>query len=212
MPTNTYQQGVDAYAGCTDTYPREYYSSSNYGNANELMAAWYVDAGDRSTVVIRFDISDISPDVTITSATLQFARKQLVGSGTISIHRCLRDWVELEVTWIIYSTGNNWESPGGLGAADHDSDAEDTQAPDSPTVFTITDMVQKWVDGTWANQGALIKRASEVDWFVKVHSSEAASSSDRPLLTVVYEEDGEEEEIKLFGIIGCGVLPFKRAV
>ena len=34
-----------------------------------------------------------------------------------------RDWVEAQVTWNIYSTGNSWQTAGATGANDYDSSA-----------------------------------------------------------------------------------------
>ena len=73
--------------------------------------------------LLEFDLSSIPAGSTITAATFECwaAEFFIDASHTYIAERIIRtDWVEMEATWNIYKTGNNWTTAGcGNNGADY---------------------------------------------------------------------------------------------
>lgn len=99
-----------------DTLLYEYNATTNYGSDIELQV--FDRAGLTQRSLLEFDISGLPAGVTITGVSLllnyeRFAYNDPVGK-TIWAYKLTRtDWVELQATWNIYKTANNWTTPGG---------------------------------------------------------------------------------------------------
>lgn len=138
--------------------------------------------------IIEFDISSIPTGSTINSATLSLWTDIGYTNVNTSIHRITRSWTEAGSTWNTYDGSNSWTSAGG----DYDSTADANATPSSTiagtkTDWTITSLVQEWVNGT-ANNGILLKLTSE-SGATQGHlyrSSDNATSSERPKLVIDY--------------------------
>ncbi len=122
-----------------------------------------------------------------------------VGTWAVNLQRALRDWVEIQATWNIYSTGNNW------GTAGCSQDAVDRIAAVSASVVldgvaanafinwtgaTLIADVQSIVNGDNANHGWLLsapaaesKTGLARNYFA---SSDHLTALERPKLVVVY--------------------------
>lgn len=100
-------------------------------------------SNDIYTSLLKFDLSSLS-GVTVNSATLILYMwgNTSRSNGYISIHRCLRNWVEAQATSDIYSTGNSWQTTRGWGGNDHASAvmgyATLPMNTTAPTQFNIT--------------------------------------------------------------------------
>ncbi|MBY8870381.1 DNRLRE domain-containing protein [Micromonospora sp. PLK6-60] len=150
---------------------------------------------------VRFDLRDIPPDATISSATLSMWR--LYGSmsaTTVEAHRASRPWKEGSgagactgdgASWDGTEAGQNWTSPGG------DFDPAVTAGVAVPATvegvfdtFAVTGLVQDWVRGTAPNNGVLFKTPNEeVNGKVGYAGDDyAGSASLRPKLTVSYRD------------------------
>jgi hypothetical protein len=74
-------------------------------------------AGTRASPLLRFDFSSIPSDANIVGNVLLSLWQQSGGTDTshsfsIGTHPLRRVWVTAQATWSIWSTGNNWGSPG----------------------------------------------------------------------------------------------------
>ena len=96
---------------------------TNYGG-NALCSAQVVyAAGDKAFIyrtVVNFDVSAVAAD-TINAVSLWMYHETMNGSaGHVSRNKRYSTWVENQVTWNDFSTGNAWDTGGGDGAGDID--------------------------------------------------------------------------------------------
>ncbi len=163
-------------------------------------------ANQQDRDVIKFDITGaIDSGDTVTDATLSLFEQDAAdsaGTGTwaVNVRRLLQDWVELQVTWNIYSTGNNWDTAGAGAATDRSDTISATVTLDGTAASafvdfdgnTLDDDVQKFVDGTYAtNNGWLIEAPGAEDQggatsYNEFSTSDNATSAQHPKLTVVH--------------------------
>lgn len=121
--------------------------------------------------ILVYDFSQLT-GATINSATL---RAYITGDAssnarTARVYRLKRIIVSNQVTWNSYSSGNAWQTAGGTGANDIDTTEVGTRAfSASETLnaykdFTLnTTKIQEMVDGTFTNNGFLVKMDTESD-------------------------------------------------
>ena len=108
------------------------------------------------------------------------------------MYRVLRDWVESQATWNIFSTGNNW---GTAGCGDTTTDYNNTVL--ATTNFTATEaigtvkrfsldttVVYDMLQGVYSDYGFLIKADTEANDAWIFNSSGAAFEIQRPLWTI----------------------------
>jgi hypothetical protein len=129
-----------------------------------------------NVALIEFDLSSIPSGVIITSARITVTVSGVSGSGNYGVHQIVSSWSETSVSWNYDAT---WKSA-----------AENTQSISSKgTVsWTITNLVQSWVDGSQNNYGVAIwAGAWNVNRYIDFCSIECSSSSDHPKLTINYE-------------------------
>lgn len=149
-----------------DTYMSSINNTTNYGTSDWLYVG---DGASGETHNLRslgkVDLSSISASAIITAVTLSLYEADAsdtagVGSWAVELNRLLLNWVEAQATWEIYSTGNSWNTAGAAGSdSDIDSDISATLTLDGTaaggyvdwTGATLTEDVQKIVDGTYAN-------------------------------------------------------------
>lgn len=90
--------------------------NTNYGNL--LWLAIKDGSAFRHRSIIEFPLTSLPPSAVISAALMRLWYGSTVHSvptgKTVWAYKQVRpDWVELQSTWIIYSTGNNWATPGG---------------------------------------------------------------------------------------------------
>lgn len=133
--------------------------------------------------VIKFDLSSIPSNATITSANLILAGAVSYGqTRTIAAHAVTQSWQENTV---------NWDNTGTA----YQTTASATHSLSHPTSTTgtwdLTADVQAFINGTSTNNGWLFKDnnedASEAFW--RFTTKEGSTESHRPKLVVEYEED-----------------------
>jgi len=129
---------VTAYADL-DCNLRELAPNTNYPGGVAGFEYWGMETkAEEADVCMKIDFSaEVPSDATINVGHLCI---YLVHVGNIAptglywrISRCLQAWVYNQATFNIYSTGNNWASPGARGAADYtatDQIVLDAEAPD----------------------------------------------------------------------------------
>jgi hypothetical protein len=111
--------GVDG--GLDDTFLNSYETTTvqatkSDGEEQDLMTR----EGEFATLIRAPGLGDIPVTRNVTSVTVGLYREDGAGgTPTLKAARLLRDWVENQATWNVYSTGNNW---GTAGAANTSSD------------------------------------------------------------------------------------------
>lgn len=201
--TKILKQGVDEYAGCSDTYIDVDNPTYNYG------ALWYMHlymSGNdpERSLLVRFNLDGVlPPGSVVANATLSlwlyqkvdWTQSDWVRVGPYRI-RNNRDWIETQATWNVFRGSTYWSTAG----------CENTSwdrygTPDSNITFTasspinayyhwdVTASVQAWLAGA-QNHGWLV-RAVDHDGGndgLSFNAKESGSAGYRPYLTIVYEE------------------------
>ena len=176
----------DPLAG-QDTHIAAASSVQNFGAATLLLSNSQTNA--QSRLLLRFDLSGIPSGATIQSAVLElfYQSSRVTSSETLRLHRITRSWTEMGTTWRTYDGVGNWTSQGG----DFDAAIVASATLDGTVnvwkAWTVTSLVQSWVQGTFVNNGMLLESAllsgNNERRFV---SSENASTTLRPKLTITY--------------------------
>ena len=181
-----------------DTYIQSNAVTTNYGTNTKLYVGEYPGFSFTDRALLKFaGISQIPSNALVMSATLKLkVLEDPAGNttGVMKAHCLLRNWVEAEATWNIYSTGNNWGTAGGFNA----SDCEQTDigsvtidpavvAPGDVISLSLTpSRVHEWISGTVTHYGILLKMGTETDNSFAFHSSSATTSGNRPIHEVIY--------------------------
>ena len=137
-PTDTWQTWQDSYMSLTN-------NTTNYSTSQPLL----IDSGNTSIISPNIADGIIPSNATITSAKLWYYAHTYYDSGTVDLYLLKRNWVEAEVTWDIWSTGNNWDSGGAVGANDRYAGAVDSVTVNATGwwSFDVIDSIQDWIDG-----------------------------------------------------------------
>lgn len=168
-----------------------------YGSGNDIQLSTTV-AGQFFKTLIEFDISSIPVGAPVLAVRLLLYYQG--GSGattwTVSLFRCLRNWLESEATWNEYSAGNAWATAGGTGAADRAATASvSLSAPLSPSAVwqtyasaQLTTDVQNIINGTVSNFGWHFDRtdSQSADNHYRTWSGKTGTDGLRPVLEVSY--------------------------
>ena len=97
-------------------------ATTNYGASDTLLTGELDDGtSGLHRAFIKFDLSSIPiGPVKIESATLTLTHINDYASNTrtMYVRQVYRNWIESEITWNIYSTGNNWQTAGASGSGD----------------------------------------------------------------------------------------------
>lgn len=202
MATITITDNTGGTPGVASTQIRQADATTNYGTDSTFETTKW-SSGDHTHALLKFDLSSVSGPVTVTSVTVGIFQNGAGGATaqTLDFRRLLRNWVENEVTWNIYSTGNNWTTAGGL------SDGNDRQATASGQITGITttsqyytvvqtsgglvDDVQGWINGSFPNYGwHLSRNGTGNDATYRTWISDDGSNEFGPYLTVEYTTGG----------------------
>lgn len=134
----------------TDIYSQQ--ATTNFGSATSMtLNAKSAPAARDRRVLVHMDPTGVAiptGDTVLEVCSMFVWATASINNKTISFHRILKDWVENEVTWNIWSTGNDWSTSGGK---------------DFPTGDTCCDNSE---DGSGADIQliAMDQRTSSVDW------------------------------------------------
>ena len=146
-------------------------------------------------MLIKDSFTGIPSNAVVSSATLSITTT-LDRSSNVRTYRVYRfkvAWVESEVTWNKRNSSTNWTSAGGF----HADDCEQTDigsvsvgaAVANGTEISISltpSAVQEMINGSFTNNGWLIKADIESNDAYMLASSSHATESYRPKLVVEY--------------------------
>jgi YD repeat-containing protein len=168
-------------------------SQANYGLYGYLRVGG--SAGDRT--LVRYDLRQVAPSATVTSATLGLYANYTTGTpGTVSATQLAGDWSETAVTWanMPTTTGSSVTSSAAVSA-------------DSWTTFDLTTMVAGWLNASQNNFGVSIATASTA-WSAQWWSDELPyGGALSPKLTIVYQDGSHAHgPLVAMGAPGAGNL------
>jgi hypothetical protein len=188
-----------AEASAFDSYMDQDNATTNYGTNALLKVGTFGISSHIYTSALKFALTTIPASASILSATmsLYIAADNASGAQSVYAYRCLRDWVEAQVTYNIYSTGNNWTSGGGLGSGtDYTTTGgalcafTATQVNGDEKQWNLKTLVEGWVSGANANYGVLLIQVAGTADYWDLHSSSSATAGYYPKLTVTYATPG----------------------
>lgn len=218
MPTATFQQGVSGYSGCLDTFIFDGSGgNTNFENNGSLLVKSETTGGFNRATLISFDLSSLSPAITVSNTTKLSLTCNAAGNKTASLFLfdLLRTtWVASQATWNIYKTGSFWSTPG---AKNNGNDINGDWTDGIPGSLITVSVFATDVAGTVKNfaggnlpasvQSALggtlhlaIHQANNANANASFYDSTAASTSNRPLLTVDYTDPGGQPAIGRGGL------------
>jgi len=186
--TTTLQQGFDGYAGSEDTYIYRYRPDDNHCTQN------FIKVSQRYAALLRFELTGIPADATVTQATLQLYAIGWSGADiTIGAHYITRSVSICEATWNQAQVGNLWGQPGcDDTTTDRRATAEsivNTNSIGKWYDFNLTTVVQGWVNGSLANNGVLLRAPYSPHSF-SFASSQSSDVAFRPKLVITYRTGG----------------------
>ncbi len=192
--TFTLQDGLNGYAGTTDTTLNSWYPAQTFGSADEL-ELWYArkDISTQKAPVVRFDLSLLPSAATVQKATLRLyaARAQEYDIRT-EVQGLLRPWDETTATWVLAATGQPWAQPGaaavGIDRGTWVSNQQRLVEGSRWYEFDVTPLVQQWARNQAGNHGfvmnALVGESNaNFGWTFVSREGQAAY---RPQLVVTY--------------------------
>ena len=149
--------------------------------------------------VVKFDLSSVPTGSVIDSAVMTLYMSAFADESdnarVVSVYRILQGVDITQCTWNSYKTGSVWAT---AGCGNTTSDREDVNISDGPTqpatsventalVFNLTPAkVKEITDGTFTNNGFLLKVATENNDLVNYKSTEHTDTIYRPKLVVTY--------------------------
>lgn len=206
MPTvviSNNSSGAD-FSGNESTWMQEDQPLFVHGTDGGLEAHRYGSGGHRHSCIKFSGLSNIPGGSTITAVTLDLYIGGGANSGTDAsyqdgLYPLLRNWVEADVSWNIYSGANAWDTPGGTGAADSSSTADaqlviGTSASgyvQFASTAALVASVQAIVNGG-NNYGWLLRKdgGGTNDASYRAFQSDNGTDGQRPKLTVTYTAGG----------------------
>lgn len=165
------------------------------GSADQLDIGELAGGTNKRRSLIQWDLSSIPSNATITAVTFKiYDRGGDLSSNdrTFDIFRVRRNWVENEVTWNVYSSGNSWSTAGaGNTTDDREGTAigsvATTNAAISAAYVTCSltaSAIQDWVTGAFTNNGVICVMQTESD---DMHRYDGEDNSNPPQLVIDYD-------------------------
>lgn len=174
-----------------DTYIVAESPTTNSDTDTTLYVGDHLSSAQLIRTLIKFDLSTIPSNAFFSSCILSLycTADQSSNARTFRVFRLKRVWVENQVTWNVYSTGNAWQTVGGFGA----NDCEQTDvanramtASETLNVFKDFPFTPTTKDGIDLGNGWLIKADTELNDRYAFRSSTHTTAAERPKLTVIY--------------------------
>lgn len=179
-----------------DSYIYSGSAKSNFGAAVDMGVGEDNGANNRmARSLIKFDLSSIPANATITSATLSLWTSTDLSSNDriIRVYRLKVPFNEAQVTWNVSATGVNWQIAGASGANDHENTDigaitilnNELSNIEKPIMLTPA-KIQEMVNGTFVNRGFIVVADTESNDRFNYYSSDSATANQRPKLVIQY--------------------------
>lgn len=172
-----YPGAPNGFLPSDDTFIKGDSQLSNFGSDGTLDVR--PDNGADRRGLIKFDLSSIPSNATVTSATLYLYEQGNKAGQTTFIYRVTSNWSENTVTWLTWTL---------LGGDFDNSIAYFAYIPDQNNcmlTMDITSLVQLWVDGTYPNYGLMLYSTGP-NGIISYASKENGTANKHPKLDIVY--------------------------
>lgn len=190
MPTVTIGENTgDDYSGCEDTLCNIFAPTNDYSASSSI----YMGRNETWNTFIKFSgLSNISSSASVSDASLFLYEFNGDNGYNIDVRRFLRDWIDNEANYNVWTTGNNWTTSGGIGDGTDRVAALSAQGTSSSTDgwreltdTTLISDIQDEIDGTNNIRGWHISNDQSASYRVDFRSSEGTDTQ-RPYLSVTY--------------------------
>jgi hypothetical protein len=184
--TVSFQDDVGDYTGTRDAKLLVRKPTTNFGTALDVE----LDGAPLSSGLLSWDLTSLPAGIIIQSVDI--AVNIINGSSEdYEFYQVLRPWVEREVTWNVYASGMNWQTPGAAGSGDYASTAlariTGRAGPETvPLNSAGLVVVQSWVDDPATNHGFILVDYVDATDGLDFSSREHETISERPKLTITY--------------------------
>lgn len=133
--------------------------------------------------LLRFDLSTLPAGSHVTSATLSTYASAGSGTGSVALHRVMRDWTEA-ATWTTSDGSTAWSQAGGDV---HVTAVASTAFAGAGTwlAWDVTALADRWLKGSVPNQGVQIRAGAGLSG-LQLASSDHATAGNRPRLAVTF--------------------------
>jgi hypothetical protein len=187
--TVSFQDGVNGYAGTTDTKLKSNAATTAHGSSTTIE----VDGSPDYAGLLRWDLSSIPAGKTVTSVSIAVYVTD-TSSEVYEIYALRRAWTESSATWNAASTGVNWATPGANSTtSDRESTVLGTMSSSSTGLRTFPlnasgiAKVQSWINSPSTNHGFIISDYVNNSNGLDFSSSESSTIANRPKITVTYQ-------------------------
>lgn len=188
--TVTLQEGVNGYAGTSDTTIYESHPTTNYGTSSILTCDGDDGTGRDISFLIRWDLASIPSSATVTAVSLTF---QVTDASTTAypVYALNRAFDESTATWNRASGVSLWATAGAKAASDRTVSSVGNLSAPSTGVRAVSlnaaglAAVNGWVANPSTNYGFVVASTSNYNSIV-VASSEHATVGYRPRISVTY--------------------------
>ena len=184
--STTYQNGLNGYSGCQDSYISGGQQTTNLNGSVRVRVCGYLDLGigNVERPIVKFDLSSIPTNTTIGSATLyvySYDADAVRGStGFYGAYHVNTNWSQSSVTWL-----SPWTTSGGDIDASPDAQAAKQAVAGVWYAFDVTSRAQSFIQNPSSNFGWIIRCTDEnlhnQDVFTP---SENADTVHRPKLVI----------------------------
>jgi hypothetical protein len=160
-----------------DTYIDGSSPLSNHGNDNSFQVR--PDNGADRRGLVKFNLSSIPVNATITSANLYLYEQSNKAGQLTYIYRVTSNWSEGSATWLTWSL---------LGGDFDNGTSYFTYIPNQNNCMVtldITPLVQAWVNGTYNNYGLMLYSTGP-NHIISYSSKEDGTASRQPKLDIIY--------------------------
>lgn len=175
------------YTGTADTYISAWNRSSTYAGATSLS----IRNGDIMAALMRFDLSDLPPALTLAHAELSVhvAARSNQTPMTMTVNVLLKPWLSGEATWGQAHDGAPWSEPGARGDTDRAAGPAAiavASAAGGWLTFDVSDALRAWQREPGKNYGVVISGAADNAVQYDITSADARDERLRPRLTLTF--------------------------
>jgi len=181
-----FQQGVDGYSGCEDTYVDAWNPQANSAFSDKLS----LRQGGVRSALIRFDIRALPAESYIQSARLVFYVRSQSGSHALPVraYNVLQPWRVQEATYQRASRERAWYKEG-LNGVGRDISVDPVSSASLTSVgqrvaLDVTSLAREWVSVPEHNHGVVIKAEGAVAVEYTFYSADSPQPALRPQLEI----------------------------
>lgn len=165
-------------------------SNYNYGSADLTVTNGLIIFQNQ---LIQFDLPGLPAASKIISAQLQLHQKSGAGTANIELYRLVKPWTEGSMNGSGTANGATWKTtdgttPWATNGGDYDktlvAGTSVSGGSNSISSWEITPLINKWVAGTYTNEGMLLKAANVATFTFA--SKENTTVENRPKLVINY--------------------------